>query len=147
MIVLGADLGSAGACVALDENGTLGTWTWHFKDARVARQVALRGVLETVLCEVVPDLGFYERPFARGAAATRSLWGMAGVFESVIGSVAGILDATPSEIKKFATGDGKADKAAMIDAAARRGYHAETEHAADAYHAGLYALHHYTTGE
>lgn len=147
MKILGVDLGANGAAVLIDEETSeVRTWTWSFKEARVERQVALRGILETILCEVVPDIVFYERPFARGAAATRSLWGMAGVLESVMGSVAPVLDATPSQIKAFATGSGKADKEDMIDASRQRGYYAQTEHAADAYHAALYAQAKYEIG-
>ena len=147
MIIIGVDLGSAGAAVAFNDDLMIADWTWHFKQPRVERAVALRGTLETILCEVVPDLVMFERPFCRGQAATRSLWGMAGVLESVMGAVAAITDVTPSEIKKFATGDGKASKELMIDAARELGYDAPTEHAADAFHAARYAFNHYETGE
>lgn len=82
----------------------------------------------------VADVVVYERPFARGQAATRLLWGMAGVLEAKA-TEAGvpILDITPAEIKKWATGSGKADKTAMLDAANLLGYTGSNEHEADAW--------------
>lgn len=148
MIVLGMDLGSAGAAVLLDSDfpAEAQTWTWAYTGDRVQRAVALRGTLETIICTATPDAVIYERPFCRGLAATRSLWGMAGVVESVLGSVAPIVDALPSEIKKFATGKGGAKKDEMLDAAAELGYIALTEHAADAYLAAYYGINHIEIG-
>lgn len=76
----------------------------------------------------------FERPFVRGQAATRMLWGMAGVLEAEA-TAAGmaVLDMTPSEIKKWATGKGSAGKPEMLVAARRLGYTGDNEHEADAY--------------
>lgn len=76
----------------------------------------------------------YERPFARGQAATRLLWGAAGILEAEA-HLAGvpILDMTPGEIKKWATGNGQADKDMMLAAAWRLGYGGTNEHEADAF--------------
>lgn len=80
------------------------------------------------------DVLVYERPFARGQAATRLLWGMAGILEAAAHTYeTAVLDITPSEIKKWSTGSGKADKDAMIVAAKRLGYDGDNEHEADAY--------------
>jgi Holliday junction resolvasome RuvABC endonuclease subunit len=146
MKILGVDLGKNGAAVLINtETGEILTWTWALTGDRIERARALLDTLNKIF-EVHYDLDivFYERPFARGAAATRSLWGMAGILEAV--APAAVLDATPSQIKEFATGNGKADKEEMIEAARQRGYHATTEHAADAYHAALYAQAHYRIG-
>lgn len=76
----------------------------------------------------------YERPFARGQAATRLLWGMAGIIEAVATShQCAVLDATPAEIKQWAVGAGNASKGRMIDAAGFLGYGGNNEHEADAY--------------
>lgn len=148
MKVLGVDLGSEGAAVGLDPEGNvIDTWLWHLKGDRVKRAYTWGPIIGEIILNWLPDIVMFERPFCRGIHATRSLWGQAGILEEKAGAYSALLDATPSEIKEFATGSGTADKQAMIDAAAKRGYHAQTEHAADAYHAALYALHHHTTGD
>lgn len=96
-------------------------WLWEF----FATAEAQFGGFDAVL---------YERPFARGKDATRCLWGIAGLVEAV-GTAAGaaVTDATPSEIKKFTTGDGSADKDAMTFSAMMTGYLGDNEHEADAW--------------
>ena len=80
------------------------------------------------------DVVVYERPFARGQAATRMLWGMAGILEAAAHNAGvAVLDITPAEIKKWATGKGTASKGEMIAAAQRLGYAGENEHEADAF--------------
>ena len=79
------------------------------------------------------DAVVYERPFARGQNATRSLWGLAGLVEAVFGDLSALLDWTPAEIKKFTAGDAKADKDTMILFAAMDGYVGDNEHEADAW--------------
>lgn len=79
------------------------------------------------------DAVVYERPFARGQNATRSLWGLAGLVEAVFGDLSALLDWTPAEIKKFTAGDAKADKDTMILFAAMDGYAGDNEHEADAW--------------
>lgn len=79
------------------------------------------------------DLAIYERPFARGQAATRALWGQAGVVEAVATRHGlPVLDMPPSTIKKFATGHGHASKQDMMAAAKQFGYKSDNEHEADA---------------
>jgi len=95
---------------------------WLLQDLR--RQFEEHGGVDVVL---------YERPFARGQDATRCLWGIAGLIEAVFGDHCAVLDITPAEIKKYATGDSKADKDAMIFAAMLTGYSGENEHEADAW--------------
>lgn len=86
------------------------------------------------------DAVHYERPFARGQAATRSLWGVAGILEAAA-TINGwpTLDSTPVEIKKFAT-HAKASKDEMMVVATARGYRGSNEHEADAYLGLQYAL-------
>ncbi len=87
------------------------------------------------------DVVHYERPFARGQAPTRSLWGLAGILEAAA-TINGwpTLDSTPSEIKKFATNNAKADKREMTFAAQHMGYRGTNEHEADAFLGLKYAL-------
>lgn len=147
MKILGVDLGATGAAVLIDTvTGEIETQCWAMKGDRVERAGAFSDIVEGIIVQGQPDIVFYERPFARGAAATRSLWGMAGILEAVAGKIAAVVDEVPQKIKQFATGNGRATKEEMIDAARKRGYDALTEHAADAYHAALYAQHHYEIG-
>jgi Holliday junction resolvasome RuvABC endonuclease subunit len=100
---------------------------------REHRLAAFRLLLTDLFQRKKFDVVIYERPFARGQHATRSLWGMAGVLEecSTCWNMA-VLDMPPSTIKKFATGSGKASKQDMIAAARRFGYTGDNEHEADA---------------
>lgn len=110
----------------------------EFKGRRVPRQAAtwlwlhdiFEGIKELGGCDAV----VYERPFARGQDATRSLWGIAGLIEARAG-VDGyrVEDYPPSSIKLWATGHGNADKSAMTMAAYTLGYKGDNEHEADAY--------------
>jgi Holliday junction resolvasome RuvABC endonuclease subunit len=80
------------------------------------------------------EVVIYERPFARGAHATRALWGLAGILEAVAmkhGFTA--MDCGVRELKKWATGNGNACKADMIAAAKRMGYTGDNEHEADSF--------------
>lgn len=90
------------------------------------------------------DVVHYERPFARGQAATRSLWGVAGVLEAAA-TINGwaTLDSTPVEIKKFA-GNAKASKDQMSVFAQAQGYRGTNEHEADAFLGLKYAINYVT---
>ena len=80
------------------------------------------------------EVAVYERPFARGMDATRCLWGLAGIIEAACtNNGLAVVDALPTEIKKFATGKGTASKEAMMDAARAMGYQGDNEHEADAF--------------
>lgn len=79
------------------------------------------------------DLVIYERPFARGQDATRSLWGIAGLIEAVAGTHTVVKDVTPTEIKKWVTGAGGGGKPDMLYWATLYGYDGSNEHEADAY--------------
>lgn len=80
------------------------------------------------------SLVVYERPFARGMDATRSLWGIAGIVEQLATEFGwAVTDATPGDIKKWATGRGDASKEDMLAAAIRLGYMGDNEHEADAF--------------
>jgi Holliday junction resolvasome RuvABC endonuclease subunit len=79
------------------------------------------------------DVALYECPFTRGLAASRSLWGTAGVLEAVVSEMGlPVVDANLREIKKFAAGDGNAPKSAMIVSAKKWGYSGTNDNEADA---------------
>lgn len=110
---------------------------WTFEGIRDHRQAQLLTTLQKKIAQI-NQLGHvhalvYERPFARGLGATRSLWGMAGIIEAVATNAGlAVLDVNNTSIKTWATGDGKASKADMIKAARKLGYKGNNEHEADA---------------
>lgn len=85
-----------------------------------------------MVCKI--DLVVFERPFSRGMDATRSGWGIAGVIEALATERGWpVTDTDPQTIKKFASGNSKASKEEMIEAARVLGYTGFNEHEADAY--------------
>lgn len=124
---------------------TYGSWDFTAHN-RAERQMKLLHTLDAFLRGLMVDAVGYERPFARGRDATRSLWGMAGIVEAVATQRGfPVIDEEPKSIKKFWTGNGNAKKEDMIKACDRfktewAGF--PNEHEADAI-AGLhYALKH-----
>lgn len=114
-------------------------------DARPTKLAMFKNYLEWLSWEHY-DLVVYERPFARGQAATRFLWGMAGILEAAAAPYCAVSDVTPAEIKRWATGHGNATKESMMLAAALSlGYGGDNEHEADAYCLLKYAEAVYTT--
>jgi hypothetical protein len=80
------------------------------------------------------DIVVFETPFARGRAATRSMWGMAGVLEACVSETGKpLVDVSVPTIKKFATEYGQAPKNDMIAAARRFGYRGGNDNEADAF--------------
>lgn len=147
MRVLALDLGSVTGYALLHEDpaptaaGRFGSWDFDKAEPREARLASLFVTVQVYIRHHKPDVVIYERPFARGLHATRSLWGMAGVVEAVTTlEKLPVLDQVPSKIKKWATGKGTADKDAMIAEAKRRGHNVADDHQADAVLLGLYAL-------
>lgn len=101
----------------------------------------LRRFKEMKEAGIVFDCVTYERPFARGKDATRSLWGIAGVLE-VAAELSGlaVLDAENIQIKKFATGKAQPGKDGLLAAATNFGYQGDNEHEADAVCGLFFAL-------
>ena len=95
------------------------------------RHLAVRFKQIKTACHI--DCVVYERPFARGFDATRSLWGIAGMVEAMATHHGWpVTDQVPKPIKKWATGNANATKDEMIAAANRYGYVVANEHEADA---------------
>lgn len=129
---LGSNIGIA-ENLTNPEGNALG---WVLSGERQSRLAQLQLHLEWFFSQQARqfDVVIYERPFARGLGATRALWGYAGVLEAVaLNFQVPTIDMPPKTIKAFATGDGKADKQAMIAAAQIMGYCGENEHEADAW--------------
>lgn len=149
MIILAFDLGRKTGWAT---NWKLARPCWgliEFDDFRAHRLAEWARVLRgdsTPLKKGGPRLGFpskllqsvdavvFETPFARGRAATRSMWGMAGVLEAAASEVnKPVVDVSVATIKKFAAGHGHAPKNTMIAAARKLGYRGNDDNEADAY--------------
>lgn len=136
--ILALDLGGTSA-YALNVPGFTATGHWVVnRGGKAKRPECLANFFSELdlqlMCMGDLDVLIYERPFARGAAATRALWGYAGICEAVAHARgAAVLDLTPGQIKKWATGNAKASKDDMLVAAKKMGYGGDNEHEADAY--------------
>ena len=143
---LGATSGWAHNC----DPATISHGQMEFAGNRPARLWAMFEAVDVLLRGIMVDAVVYERPFARGQGATRSLWGQAGILEAVATRRGfPVLDITPAETKKFAAGFGNADKPQMTFAAERAlesaGCHVPAvlgEHEADAICGLFYAMTH-----
>lgn len=87
-----------------------------------------------IIREEKPNVVGYERPFCRGLAATRSLWGYAGVIEAVATDEdCAVLDEDNKKLKKHIAGYGSATKGDVIAAVNKAfGLNVDNEHTADA---------------
>lgn len=138
MRVLAFDLGSSMAAVWGDNQIAREVKYRAFEGQRSQKLKDIRTWLYGRFCEADDngvDAVIFERPFCRGLAATRLLWGIAALIEE-LSEQFGIacVDIGPSAIKKWATGNGKATKEDMITEAIRRsGSGSFNEHEADAY--------------
>lgn len=78
------------------------------------------------------DIVAYERPFARGLHATRSLWGMAGITEAVGSRYAAVLDINVQTLKTWAGCDSKNKNGMMVKARELLGREPDDDNHADA---------------
>ena len=140
--IIALDLGGTSAFATND--GEVGHWDMTRKGKAKRPECLANFWAELdlqIMCMGDLDVLIYERPFARGAAATRALWGYAGICEALAHHHgAAVLDLTPGQIKKWATGNAKATKEEMLVAAKKLGYGGENEHEADAYCLMKYAV-------
>ena len=137
-MILGLDLGSkCGWSLPTGE----GEWT--LRGNRNQRLVQFHDRLDALLKDnLALELVAFERPFARGDAATRSLWGLAGMVEYLADRHGySTIDYPPSTLKKWFVGHGQADKGSMYETAIMLGYDVKIshEHAVDAIAVRLYA--------
>ncbi len=156
MKILALDLGATTGWVVVDNNKVRNYGEKYFSGDRGHRLWQFQDWLHRAVHEFSHvDVLIFERPFCRGLAATRSLWGMAGVAEAEAhGQGITSLDIVPSTLKKWATGSGKASKEQMITAAVGKLFEQMREppitlgeHEADAIILGLYAAEHIEPGE
>jgi Holliday junction resolvasome RuvABC endonuclease subunit len=138
MKVMAFDLGTTWACASNVQSSPY-THHWVIEGARAAKLNQFRQQLDTLFTGVNdlstrPEAIVFERPFCRGQAANRMLWGMAGVLEAKATEYGyPIIDVAVATIKVFAAGKGSADKEDMIAAAFILGYCGTNEHEADAF--------------
>jgi len=127
--------------VAFDLGSTMG-WASNFKaipighrtfvGTRVQKLADIEAWLRLLQWQGA-DAVVYETPLGRGQAATRILWGIAGLLEATATQAGlGLVDVAVPTIKKFATGNGMASKVEMLAAAKKFGYTGADEHEADA---------------
>ncbi len=134
MTILALDLGKHMGVAYQGDDGPH-AFSWLLRGVnREQRLAALADYLDLLLKAPKGfDVVVYERPFARGLHATRSLWGYAGVIEAIATKHGcAVLDILPSSIKKHATGSGRASKEDMIAWAKKTHSLKLDEHAADA---------------
>ena len=85
------------------------------------------------------DTVVFELPFCRGRAATRALWGMAGVVEAVASVSAAVLDVNLQTIKKWAGAKGRMSKDVTTEKCWSLGVVPEDDNHADAVCLAFYA--------
>ncbi len=138
MRILAFDIGSTGAMCAINR-GAFRVRTIRLNaERRCDKFVEYNEIVAALMIEFQPTVIVYERPFARGLPATRMLWGFAEIVERLGCEYGAVVDQVPSAIKKWATGNGNAKKAEMIDIADLMGYTPANDHEADAYLLALY---------
>lgn len=142
MKILGLDLGAQTGYAIAEDGRIVASGTKRFEGPRPQRFRLYAVWLLDVLRQQHPlDAVVYERPFARGLDATRSLWGMAGVTEAQGSLSSVVLDVNTSTLKRFAGAPGRrSDSKARVMAFVRDlGYNPESQDEADAVVVALYA--------
>lgn len=149
--IIAFDLGGAGAWAAcVGDQVTTGIWDFT-KDPRGARFRHIRNLAALAMEPCYPgfDAVVYERPFTRGMAATRVLWGIAAQIEAAA-DYSGLpcVDVVNTAVKAMfrATGERDVSKAKMQIAATQLGVW-RNEHEADALCLLAYARKHMEFGE
>lgn len=125
MVILALDQATTTGWAVTDDTGLiLDSGVWHLADrnrtgeSRGMRYIRFRAELHEAIQQWNPDLIIHEQTLLRGGAATE----LANGFKAIILMTAAIYGVEvscvhTSELKHWATGDGKADKAKMVLAA------------------------------
>ena len=112
-------------------------WSWGHRDLGDGaphgdRFRRAHAVIDDLLARLRPSWLVLEMPFSRGRAAAQLLLGYRAIALMLVCNV-GVLEVTPQELKRAATGKGGADKGAVLASArARWGEKVRTEDEADA---------------
>ena len=142
MRVLGLDAASTlGWCVGPDASAW-GIWKLPEKVNNGRRLLEFSIWLNRMILEHKPDTLIIEAPLAgKSVAVTRILFGLF-VIGQVLAAKHGIrfLEIYPSSLKKFFTGDGRAQKDDMIAECLRRGFKITNHNCADAFALVAYAV-------
>ena len=147
MKVLGIDQASHTGFAVCEDGVLVKSGTQVFTGHVGKRISEFTAWLKLTLQQELPDLVVYERPHFRGYAATLSGVGMISAILAVCYET-GVraIDVHTATLKKFATGYGKASKAAMTDAANSAEHlqlnTKENNDEADAIHLALYGSAH-----
>jgi len=138
--ILGLDLGTKTGWATESESG-VSEFRIERGESAGMRFLNFRAWIAGMLDKIMPSLVAYEMPHMRGGAATEVLVGMqTRVMEECAARGIEYTSVHTATLKKWATGDGRADKNAMIEAAergARRKMQDDNE--ADAYLVMLWA--------
>lgn len=125
MVILALDQATTTGWAITDDTGLiLDSGVWHLADrnrtgeSRGMRYIRFRANLHQAIQQWNPELIIHEQTLLRGGAATE----LANGFKAIILMTAAIYGVEvscvhTSELKHWATGDGKADKAKMVLAA------------------------------
>jgi Holliday junction resolvasome RuvABC endonuclease subunit len=125
MVILALDQATTTGWAVVDEKGfILDSGVWHLADrkrtgeSRGMRYLRLRACLHQAIQQWDPDVIVHEQTLLRGGDATEIANGLKAVI-LMTAAVYGVEVSCvhTSELKHWATGDGKADKDAMVRAA------------------------------
>lgn len=144
MKIIGFDIGTnLGWAIGEQRRNKIMDWgtitlTGKNREQRLAD--ATYRVIPQLLSRAMANAVIYEKPFVRGDAATRMLWGLAGCIEAVATNQGlPVVDATATQVRALIFGRGvglsKDDVIAKLDE-----YSDLDEHSADAIALTLYAM-------
>lgn len=142
MIILALDIASKTGWAVIDEYGKITrSGTEVFKDKeRGAKLSSFMTWLSGMVSTYNPSCVLVEKPFFRGAG-TRLLMPMVGIAELMAyRSGAAFLEVSNVTIKKYLTGNARAEKDDMIKAIRAKGYNPTDDNEADALALALYGF-------
>ena len=152
MTILALDQATvAGWSVVTGDSKVVASGVWRLADkkrtgeSRGMRYIRFRHYLNEAMDAYAPTLICHEQTLLRGGAATEIANGLKALILEVAAERS--VDVTcvhTSELKRWATGSGRAEKPAMIEAARRlAGKEPQDDNEADALLIGLWAAEHY----
>jgi len=131
--ILALDLATKTGWAHIDGPSGVQSFALSRGESRGMLFLKFRGWLERIYRDAPFDVVVYEQPHLRGGHATEVLAGMVGILQAWAAEH-GVETAMrhSREIKTHATGNGNANKDAMIAAAKERGWSPEDDNEADA---------------
>ncbi len=131
-----------GTMGAKKQKGLAGQEPWDLfrSDSQQLRQWYIRQKVRDAWMRLKPDFVVIEGySFMSKSSSVHFVYGVGEHVRTMLSLQKALwLDVPPSTLKKFATGDGRADKQAMIYSANQAGYHTGIDDLADAFHLASY---------